>query len=317
VATPWPWLAAILAAALWAPNLIWQARHDWPTLEFMRTGMRDVMVEKSAFGFVREQFRAMHPVLALLGLAGLLSYFQPAARPYRPLAWIWITVFTLLMTSGTARPYYLAPAYPIVLAAGAVAIERASQQRRWRFLTPAVAALIVIAGASVAPLVMPVLPPERYIAYERALGVPRIQTEFEEGALPPQFGFQFGWEELAETVARVHASLPAAERARTGIVAETFGEAAALNVLGARHGLPPTSGTHNNYWLWGPPPETGDVWLVVSASPDRWRVWFDEVTPAATVNCRYCMPVSRKTIFVCRHPRQPLRQAWPSLRDYS
>lgn len=315
--TPWPWLAGIIAFALWTPNLAWQVRHDWPTLEFMRAGMRDVMIAKSPFAFVREQFRAMHPVLALLGLAGLVTYFQPGARAYRLLGWIWIAVFSLLMLSGSARPYYLAPAYPIVFAAGALAVERAAQRRRWRYLPATLGTLIIVAAASTAPLVMPILPPEQYIAYERALGLPRIRTEFEEGLLPPQFGFQFGWEDLTATVARAVASLPPDERGRIGIVAETFGEAAALNFFGRVTGLPRAIGTHNNYWLWGPGAATGDVMVVISSSPERWRARYDDVAPIGHIDCRYCMPVVRKTLYLCRRPRAPLSVMWKDLRDYS
>jgi 4-amino-4-deoxy-L-arabinose transferase-like glycosyltransferase len=105
--TPWPWLAAFVAILLWMPNLLWQLRHDWPTLEFMRTGMRDVMAAKPPLLFVREQIRAMHPLMALLSVAGLLHYFASArGRPHRLLGWVWLTVFVLLMMSGTARPLF-------------------------------------------------------------------------------------------------------------------------------------------------------------------------------------------------------------------
>ena len=54
--TPWPWLCGLIASAIWVPNLLWQMQHDWPTLEFMRNGMADVMVAKSPLSFVRDQF---------------------------------------------------------------------------------------------------------------------------------------------------------------------------------------------------------------------------------------------------------------------
>ena len=41
--TPWPWLAALIAAAIVSPNLAWQARHGWPTLEFMRNASANKM----------------------------------------------------------------------------------------------------------------------------------------------------------------------------------------------------------------------------------------------------------------------------------
>jgi 4-amino-4-deoxy-L-arabinose transferase-like glycosyltransferase len=40
LATPWPWLAALIVAAMLAPNLVWQITHGWPTLEFLGTTTR-------------------------------------------------------------------------------------------------------------------------------------------------------------------------------------------------------------------------------------------------------------------------------------
>ena len=31
--TPWPWLAGVIAAVLWVPNLLWQADHGWPVFD--------------------------------------------------------------------------------------------------------------------------------------------------------------------------------------------------------------------------------------------------------------------------------------------
>jgi hypothetical protein len=303
---------------IWAPNLIWQVRHDWPTLEFMRTGMRDVMAAKPPVIFIREQFRAMHPILALLTVFGLLHYFRRDGRPYRLLGWIWVAVFGILMTSGSARPYYLAPAYAVTFAAGAVFIERLAERRKWRRLPQVAAGLIALAGIIPAPLAVPLLPPESFIAYEGMLGLSRLKTEFDEGALPPQFGFQFGWVELTEAVAQTYAQLSPEDKARTGILAETFGEAGGLNLLGRQVGLPHAVGTHNNYWLWGPDGYSGEVMIVVADSEKKLRRWFASVEPVRRINCRYCMPTLRaKSVYVCRSPYRPLRELWPELKNYS
>ena len=35
LASPWPWLGALLALAIALPNLLWEAAHDWPTVELL------------------------------------------------------------------------------------------------------------------------------------------------------------------------------------------------------------------------------------------------------------------------------------------
>jgi len=53
--------------------------------------------------------------------------------------------------------------------------------------------------------------------------------------------------------------------------------------------------------------------LAVSSSADRLSEWF-----AQAIDCEYCMPVvRRKTVYVCRAPRRPLREIWPQLKNYS
>src|SRR5207249_1136821 len=73
--TPWPWLAGLIALALFAPHLVWQAQNGWPTLEFMRNATRYKMVSKTAVAFLGEQVLIMHPLVVPFWLAGLAYYF--------------------------------------------------------------------------------------------------------------------------------------------------------------------------------------------------------------------------------------------------
>ncbi len=84
-----------------------------------------------------------------------------AARPYRALGWLWLTVFLILMASGTARTYYLAPALTIAVAAAGRAVEWLSERPSLRWVPAAATALLVLAFATGAPMSIPLLPPER------------------------------------------------------------------------------------------------------------------------------------------------------------
>jgi hypothetical protein len=74
---------------------------------------------------------------------------------------------------------------------------------------------------------IPVLPPETYIRYARALHLtpPAIETH-RLGPLPQIFADQFGWEDMVATVARVYNSLPPEVRPKTAISARTTGKPA-------------------------------------------------------------------------------------------
>ena len=157
-----------------------------------------------------------------------------------------------------AKNYYLAPIYPMLFASGAVAVEGWLARRAWSrdrlWPKAALAAIVLAAGGILVPAILPILPPERLLAYQRRLGVAPPKTEVRhDGPLEQRLGDQFGWEELVQDVARIYRSLPPEERARTGIFASNYGEAGALNLFGPALGLPAPICAHQNHYFWGPP----------------------------------------------------------------
>src|SRR5918992_1704608 len=121
--TPWPWLGGAVAFVFLAPYLLWNAANGWPTLEFWRDygGKVDAA---SPLEFLVEQIVTMQPPALPLWLAGLGFYlFAAAGRPYRTLGWVYVVLFALFVAMNS-RFYFLAPAYPVFFAAGAVAAER-------------------------------------------------------------------------------------------------------------------------------------------------------------------------------------------------
>ena len=102
--------------------------------------------------------------------------------------------------------YYVAPAYPMLFAAGGAGFERILALR-FRWLKPAIAFLVVVSAVVLAPVVLPILSPEKLLAYMRAIHfeVPRTETSH-TAALPQLYADQFDWEEMVRSVARVYAS---------------------------------------------------------------------------------------------------------------
>jgi hypothetical protein len=317
--TVWPWCAGAIAVALFMPHIIWQVNNGWPTLDFMRHATQDKMPSKSVLAFLGEQLLIMHPFVAPFWFAGLLYHFIDAGgRRFRLLAWMWITVFLLLMVSGSARSNYIAPAYVVLLAAGGVAVERLARSRSWRWLPAVVAAAFAVGGMAVAPMAMDLIPPEHFAAYQHAIGLtpPRDQVDA-IGAMPLHFALKFHAPPVLRAFSAAFAMLPAEDRARAGIFTATFGEAGTINFFGPKIGLPHAISGHNNYWLWGPGNYSGEVMLVLADSDAKLRELFDEVTPAARITCEYCMPaLTAMSVYICRHPRRPLIEIWPTLKSY-
>ena len=192
--TPWPWLGGAIGIAFLLPYVFWQIEHGWPTLEFWENygGKVD---PASPLEFLVEQIVTMHPLTLPIWIMGLYYYlFSSAGRPYRSLGWIYVVLFVLFVIQN-AKFYFLAPAYPMLFAAGALTIERFVQRRGWGWIRPAYAATLVVGGMVVAPLVaVPALPVETLAKITGGAGGDAgVEVETREvGELPQQFADRFG-----------------------------------------------------------------------------------------------------------------------------
>jgi hypothetical protein len=318
LASPWMWLGGALALVLFLPHLVWQVDLGWPSLEFIANARADKIVPVSPVEFLIGQIILVHPLQFPIWLAGLgFLLFGGRMERLRCLGWAYVATFALL-TIQQAKVYYLAPVYPMLLAAGAVAIDEFFGRRRWRWGTPVAAGLVVVGGGAVLPMAVPVLPVESFIAYSRAIGLQEPQMErHERGRLPQQYADMHGWEELVETVARVHHSLPPDDRERVAILARNYGEAGAVDFLGKAHGLPGAISGHNSYYLWGPSDFSGEVLIVLGRSREELSEWFEEVEQVDTVRCDYCMPHQNNvSVYLCRRLRVPVEEAWRMLKGF-
>jgi 4-amino-4-deoxy-L-arabinose transferase-like glycosyltransferase len=317
----WLWAGGGLAALIFLPNLVWEATHHWPTVEFMRNAQAYKNAPISPAEFFAGQVMTLHPLTAPLWLAGLVFFLWSAAgRRYRLLGWIYV-VICLLFIVEQAKVYYLMPIYPMLFAAGAVAAETWTQ-RRARWIRPAYVAVLVAGGLATAPMAVPVLPVETFIRYAHTLGLSQqaqkaVSERNEAAELPQYFADMFGWDDLVATIAQAYDSLPAADRARAAIFVQNYGEAAAIDFFGPAYQLPPAISGHNNYWLWGPRGATGEVVIVLGGSADQLASQCESVEPLGVVRCRYCMPFEdNRPIHLCRHLKQPLEQLWAQLKRY-
>jgi hypothetical protein len=120
------WMGGAVAALLFAPHLLWQQIHGWPTLEFMENARRLKNIDFAAADFVREQLLLTGPVNALVWIAGLAALLvQGSLKRIRAIGFAYLAILAVMLTTA-AKPYYMAAAYAALWAAGAVAFERAT-----------------------------------------------------------------------------------------------------------------------------------------------------------------------------------------------
>ncbi len=316
----WLWLGGLIAFVIFLPNLIWEAKHDWATLEVLRNADKNQNLQISPLSFLLGQILIAHPLAFPLWLAGLHFYlFSPAAKQFRTLGWTFITLFVLLVAL-KGKIYYLAPAYPMLLAAGAVAFERFIARRNWRWMKPATLIALTITGALIAPSVLPILPVETYLGYARILPIAQgARTEKNAwGKMPQHFADMFGWEEMVATVARAYDTLTPEEKTKCAIFGDNYGEAGAVDFFGAKYGLPKAISGHQNYFLWGPRDYTGEVFITMSSDLEDLQPLFESVEPAGVFRNQFVMPYENNaTIYICRRMKVPLKQFWPKVKCFS
>jgi len=318
-AVKWIWFGGLVAFAIALPNILWQARHHWPTYELLNNiAHSNKNVALNPLQFIAQQIFFMNPGTLPLWLAGLFWLFGSRdGRRYRALGIIYlITLAEFIVLHG--KSYYLAPAYPMLFAAGGVAIERIfASHLKW--LKPALLSGMLVTGALFAPLVVPILPPDKLVGYMRAIRFqpPRTETSH-TAALPQVFADQFGWEQMVGSVAHVYHHLRPEDEKRAAIFCQNYGEAGAIDFFGPKLGLPPAISGHQNYFLWGPHDWTGEVALVLDTSDEDERELFASVEDLGQiVSSPWAMPFERRVhIYLCHDLKASVPEIWPRVKKW-
>jgi 4-amino-4-deoxy-L-arabinose transferase-like glycosyltransferase len=307
-------LAVAIAAALFAPNFVWQLRHGFPMLPVLLANVDHKDLVLSPPEFLANQALMMNPLLAPVWLAGLVAPFAGERwRRLRFLSIAFAAVF-LVMLALHAKNYYLSPAYVAAFAVGAVALERSLLSLRLR---NAYLGLAFASTAVLAPLPIPMLAPEQYLIYEHALGFHDAPVETRaQSRIPQLFADMTGWHDLARSVAVAYDRLAPEDRAHAAIFTYNYGEASAIDLFGGALGLPKALSGHNNFYLWGPGKADGHVVLLVGAKLARLSSQCREASVVGSFGAPFALPEEHGDIVLCRDLGQGFHAAWTHLRHY-
>jgi Dolichyl-phosphate-mannose-protein mannosyltransferase len=316
----WIWLGGLAAFVVFLPNLLWNIHHHWPFLELMRNIKaegRDVVL--SAGPYLFQQTLLVNPLTAPIWITGLIAFFvSPRLKPYRVLGWSYLVCYTVFFALH-GKNYYVAPIYPMLLAAGAVVIESALERSRLRWLKPAIVVILLASGAHLAPVVIPVFSPDKFIAYTKYLPfkLPHLEHSHERATLPQWYADQFGWEEIVAETAIAWNRLTPEERGDCGIFAQDYGQAGAIDFLGRRYGLPPALSGHQTWFLWGTRGYSGNCMIVLDDDRDTLeRLWAHVDYVGTSADNRYALE-KQIPVFICKGSKfGTLTQLWPKLKRW-
>lgn len=318
--TPYFLAAVAIATLLFFPNLLWLIHHGFPFLEFERHSRQsDARILRGPVSFLIDQARIMNPVLTPLWLAGLAWFFTKGGKALLCIGFTAVFAILLLLVI-QAKNYYVSPIYPVLLAGGAIYLERWFTQRTWlgAWLRVGYLFAILVSGCVLAPLVMPILPVPQFLAYHRMWRdfTPVVFENVPERPLPQYFADEFGWEAMTQKTAQVFHGLPLQDQAHTAIFANDYGEAAAIDFFGPRYGLPSSISKAETYWLWGPRQYDGESVIVLGSDGRGDRKVFRSVEPVGRVAAEYSRADERFTIFLCRNMQPPLGELWPRIKAW-
>jgi hypothetical protein len=304
-------VAVLLLLAL--PNFLWQWVHHFPTYELLSNiAHSDKNIKLPPLAFLHEQVDMVLILAAPLWIGGLAWLgLARKARPWRFVALTYL-IFLAMMMLMHAKDYYLAPIYPVLFAAGAVAFGQLTR-RAW----PQVAYTVILdclLCLATAPIMLTILPPDRYAAYTAPFGANKVKQEKFSSPLPQIFSDRFGWPQMVEGFAARYNALPPDIRAHTAIFCGNYGEASAVNILGPRYGLPTAISGHQNYFYWGWNNYTGESVLTLGNDPKDYTDNYAEVVDLGPFDAPWIMDHEHHHYFWLRHRKRPYSAAWPGFK---
>ena len=292
------WLLAGVAIAqvIGAPNLLYQAVHDWPQLKMAAALSADGNGDRNRLFLLPGQLILVGLPLAPVWLAGLVGLFRrPEWRPARAVAVAYpVALAAIWMTGG--RLDYAAPLVLVLLAAGCVHLDSWA----WRRRRLVASALAVNAAMSVL-LALPVLP-ESVLAQTP---IPMANVEARDST---------GWPELGRQVGAVVANLPSEQRNSAVLLAKDYGEAGALDRWRDDYHLPAVFSGHNELATWMPP-ATATTVVAVGIPGDQLAPAFGHCSTVGTVELGgdSVNQAQHDPIVVCADRQWSWAQLWPRL----
>jgi hypothetical protein len=306
----WLWIGIAVSLVIFLPNFIWQARHHFVSLDFLAfLHQRDVSAGLTRH-FLPDQLQQTM-LAAPLWIAGLwFLLFSTKGSPFRAIGWMYLIPLALFVIA-KGRGYYLAPAYPMLYAAGAVSCEDFFHGMRLDWivvLRPLLWIALTISIVGAIAIALPIAP----VGSRWWYAATSIDT-----ALPDEIG----WPEFVATVAQIRDSLPPDQRGKVGILAGNYGEVGAINLYGRRFGLPRAISGVNSSWERGYGSPAPEILIIVGFN--------QQFVERNFVSCRLAAHTwnasgieneetfEHPDIFVCGQPKDGWPEFWKDFQYFA
>lgn len=224
------WLAVLFGLLLITPNILWQYFHNFPLIHHMKELKETQLQYINKADFLKDQVLMLVP-LFFVWTGGLIWCL--ANKPYRIIAYMYLSVIILLMM-GSGKSYYSLGAYPMLLAAGGVWLERISIKRTW--IRYAAVCIILLLALPFVPVLLPMQSPQAMAEFNKKFAIEKLGLlkweDLRNHELQQDYGDMLGWKELTGKTERFFKSLPPKMQADCIIYCRTYGQAAAVKYYG-------------------------------------------------------------------------------------
>ena len=300
--TKYPYLAALIALVIFSPFIIWNITHDFAHLEFMRNAASRKYGGLSPISFILDQLMILNPLAILIWFPGIyFFFFNEEGKKFKAVIFIWIATFFILLINGHSKGEYIAAAYQILFAGGAVMVEMWSTRISWLKYTIAVPVLLM--GIFILPFARPTLSLEQFLNYQNLLGLEPPSSEGNQlnRGIPQFYADMHGWEDLAKNVSNVYQSLPEEERKTTLVYCSNYGKAGAIEYYSKEYPLPKVICPHNSYWYWWPKINNYKTVIIIGGNIEDHLHSLKQVEAVGVHQTKNAMPYENNlTIFIGR-----------------
>ncbi|NQU53468.1 MAG: glycosyltransferase family 39 protein [Bacteroidetes bacterium] len=286
------YFSLLVALLLVSPNLIWQYNNDFPVFHHLKTLAQTQLVNVNRVDFLKEQLLFFIGGLFVLILA-FISFFRYA--PFRKYQiFFWSYIFTIaIFTYFKAKGYYAIGLYPILLAFGAVYLEKLLKEGWLRYVQPIAVLIPIVIILPLFQIIVPVLSPHKII--EKTELFKRIgMLRWEDGqdhALPQDYADMLGWSELANLVDIAFNRIN--DKEHTLIHCDNYGQAGAINFYSIQNYTQAVS-MNADYINWYPldKMEIKNVILVkentdMDSNMEEEMILFDKITLVGEIKNKY------------------------------
>lgn len=310
-------LAISLAFVMCIPNILWQVGHNLPIVDFFIYRFKGGSDELHlSFGqYLLNQIIMLNFATLPLILGGVYFFLKDNKFRFIGLTYL-ILLFMVFMLHGN-KIYYLAPIYPALFAGGAVMFEKWFNSVKYKSIFILPIGIFLFLSIIEAPLWLPVMSAENYIKYSSVVKLaPQQMWSFKQEELPQIISGFYGMEEMTQKVAEFYNRLPFDLKAQTTIFASNYGEAAAINFLGAKYNLPRAINNNLDYYYFGPPNySVQNIIFVGGYIPPIFYNTCTSVEKIGSMSLAYAPSFVNQPYYFCKNIKMPLKTIWPSIKN--